>query len=63
MAKLWHRLACPVCLSTDITMTVEYPGVETGPGGRGRLGDAGSKEVNICNTCGHRHRYTAKKDT
>jgi hypothetical protein len=45
-------LGCPQCGSTDITMSVQYPVRGTGPMGRGRLGDPGSREYNRCNSCG-----------
>lgn len=48
-------LACDSCGSTALTGTVEYPGRGSGPGGRGRLGDAGSRDVMICRECGRRH--------
>lgn len=45
-------LACPKCNSTDCTLSVEYPVYGTGPNGRGRAGDYGSKDYVRCNSCG-----------
>lgn len=47
-------LACPECGSTDVMLTTQYGSPGTGPGGRGRLGDPGSKDVAICQNCKHR---------
>jgi hypothetical protein len=52
-----RTLACPKCGSGGVEMTVAYPPVGTGPGGRGRLGDPGSSEVNRCVSCGYTHRW------
>lgn len=46
-------LHCPKCGHDDITMGVQYPVHGTGPMGRGRLGDFGSRETIKCNSCGH----------
>lgn len=46
-------LACPKCYGTDVTMTVKFTGIGTGPGGRHRMGDP-CKDANICNGCGFR---------
>jgi len=51
-----QTLACPKCGSTRITMTVEYPFVGSGPGGRGRLSDVGTRDKTICEACGHTAR-------
>lgn len=48
-------LACSACGSTEITLTVQYPARGTGSGGRGRLGDPGSRDVAICRACGKTH--------
>jgi hypothetical protein len=47
-----QTLACPRCKSTNVTMTVRYPIRGSGPMGRGRLGDVGTKNVNRCESCG-----------
>ncbi len=54
-----RTLACPKCHSTDVTMTCRYPVYGTGPNRRGRLGDRGSREVNICNACNHETSWEA----
>ena len=47
-------LAC-TCGSIDLTLTCQYPVRGSGPCGRGRLGDYGTRELVICNTCGAKH--------
>lgn len=46
------ELCCPACLSSDVDLTCRYPAFGTGPGGRGRLGDPGAREINECRACG-----------
>ena len=50
-------LCCPACLSSDVDLTCRYPAVGTGPGGRGRLGDPGAREINECRACGETHSF------
>jgi hypothetical protein len=46
------HLACPTCGKSDITMSVQYPVYGTGSRGQGRLGDHGSRDTILCNSCG-----------
>lgn len=48
---------CPKCFSTRVSLTVRYPAVGTGAGGRGRLGDPGSVSLAICRNCGNEKAY------
>jgi hypothetical protein len=50
-------LCCPKCWSANVTQTVSPGGTGTGPGGRWRMGDPGSREMNKCEDCGFTHRY------
>ena len=52
-----YTLSCPKCKTTNITMTCRYPVYGTGPGGRGRLGDHGTRDVNRCNECGYEMEF------
>jgi hypothetical protein len=52
-------LCCPVCTSTKVGMTCRYPAFGTGSGGRGRLGDPGAREANVCGDCGETHSWEA----
>ena len=54
------RLHCPACLSTNVTFSCRYPPRGTGPGGRGRLGDPNTREVNTCEDCGETHAWVAR---
>jgi hypothetical protein len=47
-------LACPRCNSRNVVLSCAYPVRGSGPGGRGRLGDPGTKETNTCADCGER---------
>jgi hypothetical protein len=52
-----QTLGCPRCMSHDVTMSVQYPVRGSGPMGRGRLGDLGSREYAECQTCGMHSLY------
>lgn len=52
-------LACPQCLSTNVTMTLAPGGRGTGPGGQWRMGDP-SRDLNRCEDCKFSETGTTK---
>lgn len=46
-----RSLTCPRCFRQESTLTTHPPAVGTGPGGRPRMGDPGSRDVVICGHC------------
>lgn len=49
-----RTLACPKCKGTSVTLTTEHPPFGTGPNNRWRMGDAGARELALCNSCGEK---------
>jgi transcription elongation factor Elf1 len=45
-------LQCPRCKSTHVVFTIETGSKGTGRGGIWRMGDRGSRDVVICQSCG-----------
>jgi len=50
-------VACPKCLSTNVTLTVRYGRNVSGYNRPGRLGDPGGCSLAICNDCGEKKEY------